>query len=202
MIKATRLRSFRISLRLKTSKKASNPQFRYGSGTEAPEVEVTMSSRFTLTIAFAIVSAFVAGCTHRAEFLGIEVPASATSVEFLHPAPNDTGVRFVLQAQPSSYQYVNKIRDQIKSDGYNLCRKSAISTWQPLPERDGSQAYQNNSWLVEMYATRDKNKFVLLRVDQNINSNSQNATQKFLIASETIGSGKPKLSNINEFCDV
>lgn len=163
-----------------------------------------MSSRFTLTLAFAIVSAFMAGCTHRAEFLGIEVPTSATNVEFLHPAQNDAGVRFVLQTQPSSYQYVNRIRDQIKSDGFDLCTKSAISTWQPLPERGGSQAYQNNYWLIEMYATRDKSKFVLLRVDQNMNANNQNATQKFLIASATIGSGtgKPNLSNINEFCDL
>lgn len=161
-----------------------------------------MSSRFTLTVSFAIFSTFVAGCTHRTEFFGIEVPASATSVEFLHPTQNDAGVRFVLQTQPSSYQYVNRIRDQIKSDGYDLCRKSAISTWQPLPERGGSQVNQNNYWLVEMYATRDKSKFVLLRVDQNMNANNQNATQKFLIASEIIGSGKQNLSNINEFCDL
>ena len=161
-----------------------------------------MSSKFSLTIVFAIVAVFMAGCAHRAEFLGIEIPASATSVEFLHPGSNDTGVRFVLQTQPSSYQYVNRIRDQIKLDGYNLCSKSAISTWQPLPERGGSQADQNNYWLVEMYAARDKSKFVLLRVDQNMNANSQNATQKFLIASEIIGSSKPNLSNVNEFCDL
>jgi|SRR5215469_6874993 len=165
-----------------------------------------MSSKFTLTVAFAIASASIAGCTHRAEFLGIEVPASATSVEFLHPDPDDAGVRFVLQTQPSSYQYVDRIRDQIKSDGYDLCRKSAISTWQPLPEHDSSQAHQNNYWLVEMYATRDNRKFVLLRVDQNMNANNQNATQKFLIASATVGSGTGKVNlsntNINEFCDL
>jgi hypothetical protein len=161
-----------------------------------------MDSRIFLVLAFSAISVFEIGCTPRSALLGIEVPASAKNVEFLHPTANDTGIKFTLQVEPSSYKYVNEIRSRIATAGYALCKKSAISTWQPFPNRDGNKPTQPKYWLVEMYAAQDMGKFVLLRVDEDMTAGERLATQKFLVASQSLSSGEPNLSNVSEFCEL
>lgn len=158
----------------------------------------SMNFKFNLALIFVCAtSLFASGCVRSSTLVGIEVPASATSVEY--SSSNATGLKFTIQSQPSSYKYVDNERKQIIESGYALCKKSAISTWQPFPE-PGNRSDKNKYWLIEMYTTKDKKKFILLRVDEKINPHDKLATQRFIIASQNIGSGKPNLSNINEFC--
>ncbi|MGH8042000.1 MAG: hypothetical protein ACREPN_08155 [Rudaea sp.] len=160
-----------------------------------------MLSKFSPNRVFvAIVAAFMASCAAHQTLLGIEIPASATNVKFVHRSPNDEGITFDLQTGNSSYKYVNVIRKHLIDVGYSLCRKSAISTWQSLPTRDIGQRDKTNYWLIEMYTTSDKQRFALLRVNENLNTNNRSVTQKFLVASQTISSGTPNFANINEFC--
>ena len=147
-----------------------------------------------------VVAAFMASCAAHQTLLGIEIPGSATNVKYVHHSSNDEGITFDLRTSPSSYKYVDEIRKHLIDVGYSLCTKSAISTWQSLPTRHSEQRDPTNYWLVEMYTTNDKQRFALLRVDENLNPNDQSVTQRFLIASQTVSSGAQHFANVAEFC--
>lgn len=138
------------------------------------------------------------GCASRHSYPKITVPASAYAVTTARPDSNQYGITFSINAGPFSYQYFDDIGKQLFNNGYNKCTKSAISKWQVMP----GQTSEGDNWMVAMFTTKKRDKFVVLRVEQLSVKAKEKSTQKFSIAFQDISHGTRNLSNISEFCDL
>jgi len=145
----------------------------------------------------SLCASILTGCASQRPYPKIAVPASAYSVTTSQPDSNQYGIKFLVDAEPFSHQYFDSLSKQIYDNGYTKCTKSTISTWQVTP----GQTSKDDNWMVTMFTTKQRDKFVVLRVEQSGKA-KEKSIQHFSIAFQGIGHGTPNLSNINEFCDL
>jgi hypothetical protein len=156
-----------------------------------------ISSPIWFSITLIALANIISGCSLSHSYPRITVPKNAYDVSIVQPDRNQYGVKFTINVPNYSYKYFSAISTQIVDQGYAKCQKSAISNWQPMP----GQLSKNDNLIVTMFATRKRDKFIVVRVEQLNKDSGGDAIQRFSIAFQDVSHGKPNLSNISEFCD-
>ncbi|QWT20483.1 hypothetical protein KPL74_00380 [Bacillus sp. NP157] len=153
------------------------------------------------TLVFAtFIVACIAACTNGRNQFSTMIPASATSVTYAHDLTSGEEVSFDVLSKPGSYQYIQPIRNELGRAGYVLCKKSAVSTWKPSPGSD-TGGLPNKSWIVEMYATRNFEKFFVMRVNAGPSEHGAEWAETFHLAAQNVPKGRQDMTSIKEFCD-
>jgi hypothetical protein len=153
--------------------------------------------KFSLVI-FTVV--FMAACSKRHNQFETMVPTEASSVSYVHQSDMSEGVTFQVHSEPRSYRYIQAVRKELRTSGYLLCEKSAISEWAPQPA-DPKSVDRGGYWIVELYATSDHEKFFVMRVMGTPTSDGTSWRQTFHLAAQTVPSGRQDEKSIKEFCD-
>ena len=146
------------------------------------------ASLFAAGILFATV--ILTGCAPSQQFQ-ILTPDGAYNITHRAPDKRQYGIQFDIKTPKSSYDGFNYLKKQVLEQHFVECRKSAITSWQPLPTSHGAE-----TWMVEMFTNADKN-FALIKVVQQVDA-SQEVLQSYTVSFQQVDI--PNKSNINEFC--
>ena len=149
---------------------------------------------------FFIVGCITACSNNKSNPFSTMIPAGATSISYVHESDLSDGVSFKITSKPKSYDYVQGARQELGRSGYSLCKKSAISEWEPLLADDKS-VVPNTFWMVELYARKDLGKFFVLRVVTEPTGNGSDWLQTVHLAVQTVPPGRQNVASVSEFCE-
>ncbi|WP_448098452.1 hypothetical protein [Luteibacter yeojuensis] len=139
-------------------------------------------------------------CSDRLTQFDGMIPSDAKNVSYLRQSDKSMGVTFQVRSQRDSYQDIDAVRTKLRTSGYRLCSKSAISKWEPFPQ-NAQPPVPSVYWIDELYTMEDFGRFFLIRTTESPTKDGSTWIQNFSLALQIVPKGRQNMASIKEFCN-